>query len=679
MDRLRVKILDRIDQLRYDLVVGQERELQKLEGEYNRIIKETYDNTHGVSSDILDIFPSEVWIQIIKESLPSSGYAPALLLLTMVSNKWRNALIATPTLWAHIEIRGSENDSLATIETFLHLSRETPLLLSIYAPPRHDLASIRNILASIGSRLREVIVKLEADQLWLPTQEILQVFELLLSLSDYIPGVRRIQLETGSKLPLHDPEIAGVIRNMPSPPNLRQVRGWCFNWREMHMGQHSTEYLERIDSFHPLEDVIASQMQLPELRSLNIIRDPWITPADGMRQEGLPYLPNLTQLTYRHAYRSAIIVLLQSVATNLRTLDLRIPLNKVDLVLPCLEVTTRLEQLLLRVDEWYDHVDEGENKYISAVRRYPDPTCKMPHLRHLELDVFLPNAHAEDRTVQAQELPDRIIRRLMATFMMLYKYVEHAEFDIDYSDILLPLTFEYISELPRLKVLRVESTIENVYNRPLPSLVLPPLEVLNTGSTELLRNLRPPTIHFLRFDWGSYCEDDAMLNGIDAQKVWITADASSGAVIQFPRDSFPFLAELTISIDATAVSSIYSGLRLNSFSFLSTITILAEIYTQYATELCLELLYNPDSCPSLDHLRFPTYPPDWDILFIMLETRNFMANGAISRIRRITVPFISHHLRSPLVALLRGLFTSRPRNEDLLLGGNLECLLDDQV
>jgi hypothetical protein len=36
-------------------------------------------------------------------------------------------------------------------------------------------------------------------------------------------------------------------------------------------------------------------------------------------------------------------------------------------------------------------------------------------------------------------------------------------------------------------------------------------------------------------------------------------------------------------------------------------------------------------------------------------------------------------LRTPLVALLRGLFSSRPRNEDLLLGGNLECLLDDQV
>jgi hypothetical protein len=274
MDHLRVKILDQIDQLTYNSAVGQQQELQKLKDEYNRTMKEMYDDIHGVSCDILDIFPPEVWIQIIKESLPSTGHAPALLLLTMVSNKWRNALLATPTLWAHIEIRGSEHDSLATIETFQHLSHQTPLLLSIYAPPRHDPASIRNILARIGPRLREVTIKLDVGPVQLPTQEVLSVFKLLLSLSNYTPGVRRIQLESGSKVPLHHPEIADVIRNTPLPPNLQELRGWSFDWREMYMEQRITEYLERIDSFHPLEDVITSRMQLPELRTLNIFGSP---------------------------------------------------------------------------------------------------------------------------------------------------------------------------------------------------------------------------------------------------------------------------------------------------------------------------------------------------------------------------------------------------------------------
>jgi hypothetical protein len=186
------------------------------------------------------IFPAEVWIQIVKESLPSSGHAPALLLLTMVSNKWRNALLVAPTLWAHIEIQGSEHDSLATVETFLHLSRETPLLLSIYAPLRYDPASIRNILASIGSRLHEVISKCDAGRFRDPTPEILAVFRFLLTLWGHIPSVRRIQLETGRKVPVHDPEIASVIRNTPFRPGLPEFRGWSFNWREMHMRQHST-------------------------------------------------------------------------------------------------------------------------------------------------------------------------------------------------------------------------------------------------------------------------------------------------------------------------------------------------------------------------------------------------------------------------------------------------------
>jgi hypothetical protein len=56
---------------------------------------------------------------------------------------------------------------------------------------------------------------------------------------------------------------------------------------------------------------------------------------------------------------------------------------------------------------------------------------------------------------------DQIVQRLLWTIFMLYKYVERVELDIFYSDIALPAALGYILELPRLKILLVESAIEH--------------------------------------------------------------------------------------------------------------------------------------------------------------------------------------------------------------------------
>jgi hypothetical protein len=95
--------------------------------------------------------------------------------------------------------------------------------------------------------------------------------------------------------------------------------------------------------------------------------------------------------------------------------------------------------------------------------------------------------------------------------------------------------------------------------------------------------------------------------------------------------------------------------------------------------LCFALLNHPSTCPSLSEIKFRRCFPDWDILFLMLEKRNFMMDSAVSLIRRITVPFIPSELRVPLASLLGGIYTERPANNDLSMGGARELLLDEQV
>jgi hypothetical protein len=90
------------------------------------------------------------------------------------------------------------------------------------------------------------------------------------------------------------------------------------------------------------------------------------------------------------------------------------------------------------------------------------------------------------------------------------------------------------------------------------------------------------------------------------------------------------------------------------------------------------LLFEPELCPMLQELRFEGYP-EWDCLFLMLEARNFSRDSSIARISTLTVSHIPNHLRSPLVCLLRGEFTSRPSNQELSLEATREIVLDENM
>jgi F-box-like len=64
----------------------------------------------------METLPTEVWVQVIQQALPMLDYARELLSLTMVSKKWQYNLLSAPILWANIQLRGSEEDSLAIVE-----------------------------------------------------------------------------------------------------------------------------------------------------------------------------------------------------------------------------------------------------------------------------------------------------------------------------------------------------------------------------------------------------------------------------------------------------------------------------------------------------------------------------------------------------------------------------------
>ena len=86
---------------------------------------------------------------------------------------------------------------------------------------------------------------------------------------------------------------------------------------------------------------------------------------------------------------------------------------------------------------------------------------------------------------------------------------------------------------------------------------------------------------------------------------------------------------------------------------------------------------NPVDVPALDEIEFE-WPPEWDILFIMMERRLALSVDGVIPISQLT--FIRcappEQMRVPLVNLLRGYIAPRPSNFELSIQGNMLLVLD---
>jgi hypothetical protein len=141
--------------------------------------------------------------------------------------------------------------------------------------------------------------------------------------------------------------------------------------------------------------------------------------------------------------------------------------------------------------------------------------------------------------------------------------------------------------------------------------------------------------------------------------------------IKFPQDSLQYLVNLQLSISGS------QHLRLGSFLVLTSISVISG--PAGATSLCIAILYQEEDYPCLSEIKFRQSAPEWDMLFIMLERRNFLTNRRVSRISRVSLPFIPDGLRAPLASLLRGLYTTRPPNKDLSFEGIIDLIFDKQM
>jgi hypothetical protein len=124
----------------------------------------------------------------------------------------------------------------------------------------------------------------------------------------------------------------------------------------------------------------------------------------------------------------------------------------------------------------------------------------------------------------------------------------------------------------------------------------------------------------------------------------------------------------------------YDPLKVDvlSFSSLSSIRLKSRYFTNpEGNQLCMELLYNPEGCPSLQELHFKM-GLEWDILVLMLERRNFGLKG-VKKIHTVTVRYLPSFISPTLTLLLAGEKAERPSLESISLEATREVLFDPTV
>jgi hypothetical protein len=97
----------------------------------------------------------------------------------------------------------------------------------------------------------------------------------------------------------------------------------------------------------------------------------------------------------------------------------------------------------------------------------------------------------------------------------------------------------------------------------------------------------------------------------------------------------------------------------------------------HANRLLMALIYDSTVCPSLECIQLADFV-EWDLLFLMLQRRNFGTKG-VRPINRLVLPYISPGFQRSLYLLLEGKAPIIPEDLDISLVTTREMICDAVV
>ena len=640
--------------------------LNDLKEEYNRIASGMRDIPNTGSRDPLHVLPLEVWAQIIHFSLQATEYPRALLILTLVSHDWRQALIYTSSLWAHIHLSRHMNDLWAITALFLEFSRNMPISITATMPLDDVLDTISAIFEPHASRITEfkflgnpqgdLATTPGDDSLWnyIPVYKLIKAFSLP-------NGISKLRLEKMRRLEI-DPRTVEELSQIITPC-IKAFENLSMTTRAIQLLSTDMPLLEEVRMEGEVKDIIHLLRGAPQLRALDIIHqgeDPTDGPKGGERAKTLPTFPYLRELslTCTDLIREppSLRILLTS-SPVLQEIHLSVNYFFMKTIATIARVPT-LKTFTIRLVEGHTH----EQFYTDE---YPDVIHRNYSLRTLKL--------VTDASYSGRSIYPIFVDRLLKMFAEQYLDVINVYFDFKVTQANFGVVFNYLYRLSNLRCLFLAMYMYD-YEPPNGSLHFPHLGELIVNQGRLLWDLVTPQLIALKIPWleSSSSSREPCFTNLWTLETNAVSQYGTGRIL----DPLHLLNLVRIHI---RVHDFDDSVNLPSFPFLTTLKLSASHLTYpQCTLLCISLLYNPDHCPRLEHLDFGAVA-ELDFLFLMLERRNFLVDSKISRIRKLILPVLGDHLRAPLLSLLKGLYPKRPSLLELSIEGTREALFDEDV
>lgn len=571
------------------------------------------------SVDPLELLPSELWLQAMREFILADG--DAIFTLLLVSRKWHDVVVATPWLWVNIVLKDSDE---APCKIFIHqkLSNNLPLTATIVFPmPPRLYEYLDRFLAEESQRIRHLQfvdywTGPPLDSVVNRAKEDLGTVVSTLFRHRSWPILERLEVEFAriSKITPVYPSTG-----MPQFPSLQYLNGWSVD--EMGLQQFNLENISDIQMHIPF---VALLRLFPLLKNLKILR--LLTPSDGSDANssfGIPQLnwAHVTSLLYVQVGVQNILPVLKLYGQTLVNLSIKLSWGDIGDLISSLWTTSQLQFLTVWI------IGNGELN-IGLV-----PILK--ELKEVEFQQLDPSIASPRRTrLLLGQIPAMIPNTQTLTLGLL---------DVIDASYMMGA----VSKLSHIRTLSLylniseETKVERQTERvPLPS--LQNLMINNDG--RFLERIEGPNLLALTY----YGVHLSLKNPSASQRLrFLSLPGSIANALEGIR--LPALQSLvwqTCGIGCAAATVQLSALRKVKFeSYPSNIDEIDQFFETIAR-------YPSSSCPHLEEISLPIVS-NWFMLLYMLYRRN-----CVAKISQISTIYLTLYpgplLLIPLTQLLAG-------------------------
>ncbi|KIM24223.1 hypothetical protein M408DRAFT_27201 [Serendipita vermifera MAFF 305830] len=599
------------------------------------VLKPKFDETHPIGDsradlhcfhDPIEYFPPEIWIEIFMNiGFPDKMddyFNPTdnLLVATLVSVAWRDAVLNLPELWTHVSINSQAalwTDDMLKLHMALGLSMGQLIHLRIMPSSTGSYESVLATLSTHSNRIKSI----SFEGFWNlgGSSFSKNLFQAMLNIGE-LSNLRVVQVT--KKIAWNHLNWTIFLSNAPLLESTNLIiplellkEGRLSSCRSIGVGYHNLELAPLLGQFRCLKSLLWSAVPL------------YREPSNGRAQEILPtHVEELEELKF-YALDRRTLRSIASFALKLRSLDVVVHWGEIGELLDACTLMPYLRTLELSIEQ-------------------PEPVVVASPTRLLQIKTLVIKYDPIRINYLSGLLPaGPQLATLFDVFESCAPFVTDLYF---HTGPQAYIPFEYISSLasldrltlsvPKLTSISHDVLIESR------SLISISINIDARLISTFFQRVRAPELRRIVFLYG--IRDDRSLEY---------------PVVAFESSTFPMVSSIEWS-NKPLIWKVGNLLSLQKIS-------LRGLTRDGVTNLCVQFVIQPHNCPLLEHIEFGQLP-EWDWLFIMLERRNYSNLHGVLRIKSLTFrTAVPSELLRPLTHLLAGRLTLRPSNQELSVNG----------